>query len=266
MSDLSGAYEQHPFFAQSYDHVTIHQDRKDFAFYKAMAEKFGDPILELGCGTGRIMISLARDGFRVTGLDLSENMLGQLERNLASEAEDIRTKICYTQGDMSDFRLDSKFNLVIIPFRSFQSLTTTEQQLSCLRNISDHLTDNGALLLDLFNPYLPLLLMDKDSQMEQFRQEFSLPDGTHVVRTAYHRNVDFNSQIVESDLVYDLTYPDGRAERLIQNLKLRYLFRYEAEHLLARCGYEIEAIYADYDFTPFGAKYPSEMIFLARKK
>ncbi|MBD3381750.1 MAG: methyltransferase domain-containing protein [candidate division Zixibacteria bacterium] len=266
MSDLSGGYEQHPFFAQSYDHIEFHRTREDINFYSKVAGKEGGPILELGCGTGRVMIPLARDGYHVTGLDLSSNMLSELKRKLDSELSEIRDRIDYVRGDMSNFELDRRFRLVTIPFRSFQALTTRDRQISCLECIRNHLGDQGLLVLDLFNPYLPFLLMDKDSQMNEFRAELDLPDGTHVVRTSYNRAVDFNRQIVESDLVYDLTYPAGQSERLLQNLKLKYLFRYEAEHLLARCGYEIEAIYADYDFTPFGDKYPSEMIFLARKK
>ena len=63
-----------------------------------------------------------------------------------------------------------------------------------------------------------------------------------------------------------MTHPDGRTERLVHSFPMRYLFRFEAEHLLARCGFEVEALYADYDRSPYGSKYPGELIFVAVKE
>ncbi len=92
-----------------------------------------------------------------------------------------------------------------------------------------------------------------------------MPDGRRVIRR--HRIVDrdlFN-QINHVELIYDVTSPDGRQERLLHAFPMRYLFRFEAEHLLARCGFRVEKIYADYDKTPYGSKYPGELIIVAQK-
>jgi hypothetical protein len=71
--------------------------------------------------------------------------------------------------------------------------------------------------------------------------------------------------VSDCEIIYYVTHPDGRKERLVHDFKMRYLFRYEAEHLLARCGFEIEDAYADYNKAPFGSKDPGELIFVARK-
>jgi hypothetical protein len=67
------------------------------------------------------------------------------------------------------------------------------------------------------------------------------------------------------ELIYYVTYPDGRQERLVHRFPMRYLFRFEVEHLLARCGFALEAVYSDYDRSPDGSKYPGELICVARK-
>ena len=92
-----------------------------------------------------------------------------------------------------------------------------------------------------------------------------MPDGRKVIRR--HKIVarDVSNQINYVELIYYVTHPDGRKERLVQAFPMRYLFRFEAEHLLARAGFEVEQLYADYDKSPYGSKYPGELIFVAGK-
>ncbi len=77
---------------------------------------------------------------------------------------------------------------------------------------------------------------------------------------------DVFKQYQDVELIYNVTHPDGRAERLVHAFPMRYFFRYEVEHLLARCGFEVETLYADYDKSPYGSKYPGELIFVAKKR
>ena len=82
-----------------------------------------------------------------------------------------------------------------------------------------------------------------------------------------HRTVsrDLFNQVMDSELIYYVTHPDGRQERLVHRFHMRYLFRFEAEHLLARSGFEVENVYSDYDKSSYGAKYPGDLIIVARK-
>jgi hypothetical protein len=86
-----------------------------------------------------------------------------------------------------------------------------------------------------------------------------------VVRRHKIVSRDYASQINQIELVYYVTHPGGRQERLVHAFAMRYLFRYEAEHLLARGGFEAEHVYADYDKSPYGSKYPGELIIVAKK-
>jgi hypothetical protein len=121
------------------------------------------------------------------------------------------------------------------------------------------------LILDLFNPSLPLLVQDTLGQEQGEEPAFTTPDGRKVVR--WHKSIarDPFAQVNRLELIYYVTHPDGRQERLVHAFAMRYLFRYEAEHLLARAGFAVEAVFAGYDRSPFGSKDPGELIFVARK-
>ena len=74
------------------------------------------------------------------------------------------------------------------------------------------------------------------------------------------------TQVTRHELIYYISHPDGRTERVVHAFSMRNTFRFEAEHLLMRAGYEIEHLYADFDRRPYGSTYPGELIFVARKR
>ena len=96
--------------------------------------------------------------------------------------------------------------------------------------------------------------------------EIVMPDGRRIIRRYKFVSKDLFNQINHVDMIYYVTHPDGHEERLVHAFPMRYLFRFEAEHLLERCGFQIEHLYADYDKNPYGSKYPGELIFVAKKK
>ena len=118
------------FIADYYDESPIVRGRVgDVAFYRDAVHEFGDPVLELGCGTGRITLALAEAGHRVTGLDISERMLERCNQKRAGLRTESRERAHLVQGDMTRFDLGEKFKLVIIPFRPMQHLLEIEQQI-----------------------------------------------------------------------------------------------------------------------------------------
>src|SRR5262249_17417106 len=116
-----------------------------------------------------------------------------------------------------------------------------------------------------FNPSLEALTQDNLGQECGEEPAFTTPDGRRVVRRHKIASRDFAQQVAQVELVYYVTHPDGREERLVHAFPMRYLFRFEAEHLLARCGLEVEQVYADYAGSPYGSKYPGELILVAKK-
>jgi SAM-dependent methyltransferase len=262
---LPGNYDEYQAIAGLYDYVTPYRERQDVGFYVDAARESGGEVLEVGCGTGRVLIPTARAGVKITGLDLSPHMLDVCRKHLSDEPQEVRARVKLVEADMRQFELGKAFQLITLPFRPFQHLITVEDQLFCLRCLRRHLSPGGRLILDIFNPRLESLL-ETDFGVE-FPEEgqFILPDGRKLTRSHKVVSRDVANQINYVELIYYVTHPDGRQERLVQAFPMRYLFRFEAEHLLARAGFEVEQLYADYDKSPYGSKYPGELIFIARK-
>jgi SAM-dependent methyltransferase len=257
-------YQEYAFVAELYDYVPPYQDRQDVAFYVEAALESKGPVLEIGCGTGRILIPTARAGLEIVGLDLSAHMLAVCRQRLEQEDEEVQARVQLVQADMRAFELSQKYRLITIPFRPFQHLTTIEDQMACLGAIRSHLEVGSRFILDIFNPSLGALTSETGKEFGG-EPEFTTPDGRRIIRR--HKIVarDYFSQINHVELIYEVTHPDGRQERLVHAFPMKYLFRFEVEHLLARCGFEVEQVYADYDKSPYGSKYPGELIFMARK-
>lgn len=250
--------------AEYYDHVTIYRDRPDIGFFVEAAREAGSPVLELGSGSGRVLIPTARAGVEITGLDASASMLAICRRELEREPPEEPARVTLVQGDMRSFDLGRTFTLVTAPFRPFQHLESVEDQLACLGSVRRHLRTGGRLILDLFNPSIEGLAGPVGVESEP-EAGFTMPDGRRVVRRSRIVSRDRARQVNRVELLYDVTHPDGRTERLVHAFAMRYLFRFEAEHLLVRAGFEVEATYSGYDRSPFGTSYPGELILVARR-
>ncbi len=240
----AGGYDEYGFIADLYDFVRPYRDRQDVAFFVDAAKESGGPVLEVGCGTGRVLIPIARAGVDIVGLDLSPHMLAVCRERLALENTDVQSRVQLVQTDMRNFDLERRFRLITVPFRPFQHLITVDEQRSCLESIRRHLADGGRLILDLFNPNLDALANRQLGEELAEEPEFVTPDGRRVVRRTKIVAHDRFNQFMQIELVHYVTHPDGREERLVHAFSMRYLFRFEVEHLLVRCGFEIEHIYA----------------------
>ena len=260
MNMSSALYDS--FIADYYDESPIVRGRtQDVAFYRQAARDFGDPILELGCGTGRITMALAQMGKRVTGLDLSERMLEYATRKRSKLHTEERERVHLVQGDMAKFDLREKFRLIIIPFRPFQHLLEVKEQMACLDCARKHLMPGGRLILDVFQTDAERM-HDPVHMRETPVVEYKTSDGRKVGITervaAFHRA----EQINDVEMIYTIEHPGGKKERLVFAWPLRYFFRYEVEHLLARCGFRVRALYGNFDGMPLEDSSP-EMIFVA---
>jgi SAM-dependent methyltransferase len=262
---MAGARGYEGVIAELYDYVGPYRARADITFFVEAAVKSGGPVLEVGCGTGRVLIPTARAGIDVVGLDLSPDMLAVCRQRLRDEPEAVQSKVTLLQADMRRFALGRAFSLVTIPFRSFQHLLTVEDQLSCLESIHQHLGTEGMLILDLFNPSLDWLVNRPVGEELAEEPAFNIPDGRRVIRRQKTLARDRFNQVDDHELIYYVTQPDGREERLVHSFRLRYLFRFEAEHLLARAGFALEHLYAGYDKSEYGSRYPGELLIVARK-
>jgi len=257
--------DEYALIADLYDQVTLYRQRPDVSFYVEAAQQAGSPVLELGCGTGRVLIPTARAGIDIVGLDASTAMLDICRARLQDEPDTVRRHARLVEGDMRSFELNRKFTLVTMPFRPFQHLLTVRDQLACLERVHHHLRDGGRLILDVFNPSLDALANGPIGEEFAEEAEFTVADGRRVIRRHKTVSRDHFNQVGHFELIHYVTHPDGRTERLVHAFALRHMFRFEGEHLLARAGFELQHVYADYDRSEYGSKYPGDLLFIARK-
>ncbi|HVP14380.1 MAG TPA: class I SAM-dependent methyltransferase, partial [Terriglobales bacterium] len=144
--------------------------KDDIEFYVAQARAAGGPVLEVGCGTGRVYLPMLRAGADVDGFDLSRGMLEQLRRKAAALGLEPRVR----QADMRDFTMPRRYALIVIPFRAFLHNLTTEDQLRTLRACREHLESGGRLVLDLFHPTFERLIEPADAW--RLELEFAHPE------------------------------------------------------------------------------------------
>ncbi len=259
-----GGYEDNSILAECYDLIPMYIDRPDIGFYLELCRDIGGNILEVGCGTGRILIPAAEAGCKITGLDLSKHMLAKCREKLQRSDADVQNRVRLVEGNATNFKLDHSFGLVIIPFRVFQHMITVEDQLACLSNINNHLETGGKLILDVFQLDIKKI-SNPDSKKEiEDTPEFELKDGRRLRRT--HKVLSFNrsDQTSEVELIYYLTGVDGKSTRTVQSFPFRHFFRYEMEHLLTRCGFEVVDLFGKFDRSPLTDDSP-EMIFICKK-
>lgn len=259
-----GGYEDQPFLAELYDFVPGYVQRPDLDFYLGMCRSSPGKVLELGCGTGRVLIPAAREGCDIVGLDLSEHMLTECRKKLQAEPREVQERVTLVQGSMTDFIMGTTFALVTIPFRPFQHLISVPEQLACLRCINRHLDIRGKLVLDVFQVDLGKIADPWPQEEVEDVADIALPDGRRLRRTNRLVGLHRADQCMDVEIIFYLTETDGTTHRLVQAFPFRYFFRYEVEHLLARCGFRVVDLFGNFDGSPLTDESP-EMIFMARK-
>ncbi len=237
---MASSYDTIPDFGLLYDSVPLYAARTDVGFYVDEAKTAGGRVLEVGCGTGRILLPIARAGCAITGIDGSKQMLERCRVNLAAEPAAVQSRIKLAQHDMRDFNLAEKFALIIAPFRVVQHLTTIEDQLQFLATVARHLAPQGRLVFDVFNPRFDILV-GADGVEREDTPEQRLPDGRTFHRAYRIARVRWIDQVSEAELVY---YVDGK--RYVQAFEMRWYLVAELRHLLARAGFRVREMYGDF--------------------
>ena len=137
--------------------------------------------------------------------------------------------------------------------------------MSCLTRVHQHLVPGGRFAFDVYDPDIRRMASARFTDEGQ-PQRFELYTGSNIELRTRNRSVDFLDQRIDSEIILDVTHSDGRRERVSHPVRQRYLFRYEAEHLLERCGFEVEALYSDFQGSLHGAVYPGLLVFVAKKR
>ena len=236
----ASSYDAIPDFGLLYDSVPLYAARQDVGFYVEEAKTARGSVLEVGCGTGRILLPIARAGGSITGLDGSRQMLERCRANLAAEPAAVQRRVRVVRNDMRTFDLGATYSLIIAPFRVVQHLTTIDDQLRFLATVARHLAPQGRLIFDVFNPRFDMLV-GADGVEREDTPEQRLPDGRTFRRAYRIARVRWLDQVSEAELVY---YVDGT--RYVQAFEMRWYLVAELRNLLARAGFRVREMYGDF--------------------
>ncbi len=239
------------------------RDLNDAPFYLALAKEWGGPVLEIGCGTGRVLLPIARAGIEIRGLDNSTPMLAVLRGHLARENPEVKNKVTLHAGDMREFHLNCKFPLVTIPFRPMQHMHTLDDQVRALQSAATHVAEGGILAFDVFYPKFEILHLGIGE--ERLEAEWPSPSQPGTVIRRYYRkdSVDKINQTYSLTFLFR-TYRNGElALEESDTLKMSY-YTYPHLHALFRlAGLRCAAEYGSFERAPLDNS-SQEMIFLLR--
>ena len=228
----------------------------DLPFYRGLAERLGGPILEAACGSGRLLIPLAQAGHEVVGLDSSAAMLA-LARDRLGAQPGLSDRVELVEGDLRLARLGRRFGLIILALDAFGLLVERTAQLEALETLRQHLRVRGLLAIDVANGNLRGAEGTEETVIQR-HGPFG-PTGASLTRWVVRRT-DHGTQVDRLLQLYDETGPDGVVRRTAVELQQRYFTRFELELLLERAGYVVEAVFGDYDLTPFGPASPRLLV------
>ena len=249
-------------WANVYDSIYAYV-REDIPFYVQEAVRSRGPVLELGCGTGRVTLPIAQAGIDIVGLDNSDAMLAKA-RGKAVLLKEGDGSMDLRMGDMRDFSLDRTFPLVIIPFRGFLALLSVEDQVRCLTAIREHLEPDGRLIFNIFVPDPQMLVEDEDAAFHL--RDVTDPNTGRTSVVWQQTRVDTFNQVLSVRLIVDEIDQEGTVgKRFYRDYQIRYAHRIEILHLLERCGFEVVDLYGDFDYSPFDED-SGEMVWVARPR
>src|SRR5437773_8710481 len=229
----------------------------DVEWFSALARRTGGPILELGCGTGRIAVPIAQERHHVVGLDRSAAMLERAERRARRADVEVR----WVEGDMRAFSFNEAFALVFVALNSFLMLDPNDRW-SCLARVREHLAPRGRVAIDVFQPD-PEVVVGLDGGLVDEWERVDPESGRAVRKFSSSRaNVDGVTQRIWYDEIDD----HGAVQRIGGTTTLHYLYRREAELLFSEAGVVIETLHGDYDGNPADAQSRKLLVVAKRKE
>jgi SAM-dependent methyltransferase len=266
---MAGAGDSYDVSAKHYDaaYATLAQRQVlvDAPFYLDLARRSGGPVLEIGCGTGRVLLRIAREGIEIEGVDNSRAMLRVLQVHLQAASPELRGRVKWHEGDMRSFRLPTKYPLVIIPFRPMQHMYSMEDQLSALKTAAAHLADGGKLALDVFFPKSELIPAGVGQEILELEWRVDGDPLRTVRRYLRKESFDKVGQTFSATFLFRTYEGENLVREETEPLKMAYYTYPQMQGLFAMAGLEAVEEYGSFAKAALDND-ASEMIFIVRRK
>jgi SAM-dependent methyltransferase len=232
----------------------------DLAMYSELVEEYGGPILDVGCGTGRVVFHLAQEGYVTHGIDSEFEMLERAKMKLDVFSH-IRDKLMFYHGDVLTYQMDKRFKMVLLSYNALMHFHTPHEQLALLRRLREWMLPDSLLVIDL--PNAGETFASQDTDAITLERSFIEPETGHMVMQQASSYLDRVQQLMQVTWIYDEIDEDGVVRRTVAPVVFRYFFFSEISLLLDLTGFRVEATYGDTERGPFedGCE---RMIVLAR--
>jgi ubiquinone/menaquinone biosynthesis C-methylase UbiE len=250
-----------------YDEIAAYYDLEhrsftdDIDLYLQFIEAAGDPVVELGCGTGRILRGIAEAGYSVTGLDSSVPMLDFARMSLSDEG--LADQVALIHGDFSDAALlpADSFGVAIIGLDSLLHATALDEQLAVLRAAWRALDPRGQLIVDVLHA-TPARLMAMDGGLA-FNGSWVMSDGARLDKLV-SQTIDSAEQLIHSEIWYEVTSTEGAVTRTRTGFTQRWIGSGELLLMLRLAGFQDWRLYGSYELDPLDAH--SDRLIVAAEK
>jgi SAM-dependent methyltransferase len=234
-----------PLFYDRISHATPGSE----PFYVDEAIRSGGAVLELACGTGRLLIPIARAGLEVTGVDIVRPMLDRAR----AKADEAGVTVDLVQGDMRGVHLGRRFAMILLAYNSMLHLATADDFRALLASVRRHLTPDGVFIFDIFNPSIAMLARRPDERSEVGRVQD--PELGEVLVEA---TIEYDAATQVSRGGWHLSAP-GRPNFRMIPLHMRSIFPQELPLLLGAGGFRLEERYGDFDRSRFTSESPRQV-------
>lgn len=246
-----------------YDEIQFHKNNnKDINFYKNIIPP-KDSVLEIGCGTGRISLELAKRGNKVLGLDLSQEMLNVLNEKIVHQMSDIKGSIDTIHQDMTKLDLKSKFDWIIFPNRVFQFFLTDKLRTMCLENIKKLLKPERHVIIDLFNPAeINFENWEKKNSLEMsfFSEQFNADIKLDIIGERHFEK----QQIISFKNVYKIIKDNKQPEVIEEPMRMAYLYKEQIETMINERGFSVEEAFGDWNYLTLESNHVKELIYILK--
>ncbi len=223
----------------------------DLAMYSKLAAETAGGILDVGCGTGRVLIHLAGAGRSAHGIEKDRAMLDRLELKL-NLLPQLREYITYVYGDVLTHQWSCDFGLILLTYNVLMHFHELDEQIALLRNLRGCLAADGLLVIDL--PNAGPAFASEDSDALNLERSFLDPDTGHLIMLQSVSYLDRARQVLGVEWIYDEIDGKGVVRRLIAPHRLRYFFLPELRLLLERCGFALRSVQGDTEGAPYDAE------------
>jgi len=220
----------------------------DLILYSQLAQEYGSPVFDVGCGTGRVMLHLAQEGYEAHGIDNDRAMLDLLAHKLEGMSF-LKPNVRAIEGDVMTYKSQERYPLVLMTYNALMHFHNQDTQIALLKRLRSLVAENGLLILDLPNAGETFATQDSDAIL--LDRTFIDPVTGHLIMLQSHSYLDRTTQLLHVKWIYDEITEDGTLKRTIVPHLLRYFFYPEIQLLLKLTGFAVQAVYGGCDEEPF---------------